>query len=421
MFIFAFIFIILFVSPLTSPQLPTRIFGSWPLYVWIEDTFRGGKDDIYYTPMSERKQRSRCHGRNNSLPDLAGDWDYSFTHYGSLYNNSVDYCRGMVVPISLNPRWEISNFTIAVGISGDLDSKTQAEGGTSTDDDITNYDNWEYGYFRGYWDDGWNEQVNVYMQAGHDVPDISNMSWTGTPEMDSMTHIGGCGGCPAIKEEWNGRWQNMQGNCSQRTGNVHGGWRGWSNYQAVEGRCQAECDGGPYFETCVPQIRGVQDNWGSWKLNRPLNQKNTKNNIGWPFFWQPWVGQHGGNPSPNNFSVVVLSDRAVNIRSCQTGLVAQIKVGVDYVCDGTLSECSASEYDFDGSVTDGGTGECVYDDGYVNAYPYGVVFLIIFATLDGLFVLSCCCCIGAACGMCCTKTPEDDSGEFQTKKKGSWF
>ena len=58
---------------------------------------------------------------------------------------------------------------------------------------------------------------------------------------------------------------------------------------------------------------------------------------------------------------------------------------------------------------------------YTWGYNKRIVEIVVFAVLDGLAVLSflMCCCAG--CGMCCTKTPEDDGDDgINSKKKSKW-
>ena len=173
----------------------------YPIYEWICDTFLGGPFKIVDGAMSEWRVRSRCHGRNNSLEELSAPLDYSFTHRGYLQDNASNFCPGIELPYLLNPLWDITNLTLAVGVSGDFDSKSGALG-----PDI----DWNAHK------DIWNEQAKVYVKQGDTVPPLEHWSfkwdWSNFDDdkdddysfgdNDFGNQIGSCGGCPHDKGEW---------------------------------------------------------------------------------------------------------------------------------------------------------------------------------------------------------------------------
>jgi energy-coupling factor transporter ATP-binding protein EcfA2 len=399
------------------------IFGSYSIADVLAPMFLNEKRQ-YYLPKSELTKRSRCLGSENSLPELDRTFEYSFTKYGSLQDNQTDFCRGLAVPIALNPNWHITNFSISVGISGDFDSKSSASLTSEwVDDDSVPPNDWNWdddpgkGYWRSYREDIWNEQVQVFLQNGFDLAPMSNWSYTKWWQQGGNDkfglNLGSCGGCPHDKTEWG--WYDDWTSSEDRArymANCSGKLNSWNTYTPIEGRCQAECDS-PFFATCIPQVsahRNVNDYWSSFRDNGGRNMGN--------------IFQSSG---ANNFTVLALLDSGVSIRSCDTGVALQIKVGVNYECDNsTGANCAASgQFDVDNQITQGSTVDfCAFYDGWDGKeyFGSGKLFAGVFFTLDGLFAISLLCCICACCGMCCTKTPEDDSNAgLQPKKKGRWF
>jgi hypothetical protein len=100
---------------------------------------------------------------------------------------------------------------------------------------------------------------------------------------------------------------------------------------------------------------------------------------------------------------------------------------VNYDCENSTEvNCAASgQFDAGNLITIGSTGTyCAYFDGgdTMEYFGFDRLFGAVFFSLDGFFVISLLCCICACCGMCCTKTLEDDNNEgIQPKKKGRWF
>jgi len=401
------------------------IFGSYAIADLLAPLFLTERKQSYL-PKSELTKRSRCVGSNNSLPELNRTFDYSFTKYGYLRDNETDFCRGLAVPVELNPNWRITNFSISVGISGDFDSKSGASTTSEWfDDDSVPPNYWSSspslgaGYWRSYEEDIWNEQVQIFLKEGFEVAPMSNWSYTQWYQQGGYEgfglNLGSCGGCPLDKTEYG--WYNEWTSAEDRAGymaNCSGRIHPTNSFTPVEGRCQAECDS-PFYATCVPQVsayfREDHQYWSSFQNGNGQQIGNVFHSRG-----------------ANNFTVLALLDSGVNIRSCESGLSLEIKVGVNYDCDNsTAVNCAASgQFDAGNLVTVGTTDDayCAYFDGGNEWEYFGFdrLFGAVFFSLDGLFVISLLCCICACCGMCCTKTPEDDNNEgIQPKKKGRWF
>lgn len=115
------------------------MFGFDNISKWIHRVVEKEKSVVYNTPRSENIRKPRCQGQNNSLATSTHQYQEYFTHY-AVFNNSLDMdvCNGMQVPFTLNPNWRVTNFSISVGVSGDLDGKN---GGSP------------YGDFEWWWDD----------------------------------------------------------------------------------------------------------------------------------------------------------------------------------------------------------------------------------------------------------------------------
>jgi hypothetical protein len=397
------------------------IFGSYSITDVLAPLLLNDKEQ-FYLPKSELEKRSRCLGSESSLPELDRSFDYSFTKYASLQDNETDYCRGLAVPVALNPNWHITNISLSVGVSGDLDSKSGSSLASEFfDDDSVPPNPWNNdeskgkGYERGYQEDIWNEQMQIFLQDGFDLAPMSNWSynqwWERGGHEKFGLNIGSCGGCPLDKTEsgWFNQWTSAEdrekymANCSGRLDWGH-------SFTPVEGRCQAECDV-PFFATCIPQIFAQRNKYDHWSNFQDAQGRNIGN-----------VFQSNG---ANNFTVLALLDAGVNIRSCNTGLALEIKIGVNYDCDNSTgrncAEGGGVGVFLDPNVTFGSTGQyCAFYDGWSGEeyFGWGKLFAGVFFTLDGLFTLSCMCCFCACCGMCCTRTPEDDSdASVQPKKK----
>ena len=152
----------------------------------------------------------------------------------------------------------------------------------------------------------------------------------------------------------------------------------------------------------MPEVTATRNQWGYWSSSKKK------------------VFLFRENFPANNFTVSILLDEGVNIRSCVTGFVAEVKVAVAYTCNGTEAECAVTT-DYDGGVARGVTSSCTNDDGYHYGYNKTVLLIVVWSTLLGLFQCSIIWCICACCGMCCTRTPEDDNDEDKSKKKGKCF
>jgi len=263
------------------------VFGSYAIADLLAPLFLTERKQSYL-PKSELTKRSRCLGSNNSLPELDHIYDYSFTKYGYLRDNETDFCRGLAVPVALNPNWRITNFSISVGISGDFDSKSSASSTEEWfDDDSVPPNYWSEsnspgtGYWRSYQEDIWNEQVQIFLKEGFEVAPMSNWSYTQWYQQGGYEgfglNLGSCGGCPLDKTE--GGWYREWTSAEDRAGymaNCLGRFNPTSSFTPVEGRCQAECDS-PFYATCVPQVSAYKQGNNYWSNFRHGNGKEIGN------------------------------------------------------------------------------------------------------------------------------------------------
>jgi hypothetical protein len=263
------------------------VFGSYAIADLLAPLFLTERKQSYL-PKSELTKRSRCLGSNNSLPELDHIYDYSFKKYGYLRDNETDFCRGLAVPVALNPNWRITNFSISVGISGDFDSKSSASSTEEWfDDDSVPPNYWSEsnspgtGYWRSYQEDIWNEQVQIFLKEGFEVAPMSNWSYTQWYQQGGYEgfglNLGSCGGCPLDKTE--GGWYREWTSAEDRAGymaNCLGRFNPTSSFTPVEGRCQAECDS-PFYATCVPQVSAYKQGNNYWSNFRHGNGKEIGN------------------------------------------------------------------------------------------------------------------------------------------------
>ena len=82
----------------------------------------------------------------------------------------------------------------------------------------------------------------------------------------------------------------------------------------LQGRCTMDCDNNPTYETCVEDMQLVQD--------------ETK------FYWD------GRDEMPADISLLLMPGRGANIDSCDSGLMAQVVLTIQYTCDAATPQPS---------------------------------------------------------------------------------
>jgi len=393
----------------------TFIFTWQDLFNAITNIVDGGKTVIWQLPLSEKRHRPRCNGRNNTLPDLTGSYAESITHY-AVFNASdnIDVCKGVQVPFTLNPNWRLTNFTMSIGVSGDLDAKSGFVPyfGFDDDDDDDNGDTDD-----DIWDstDIWDETVKIYFKSGLSINSLENYNyddWYHNGE-DRGYFLGQCGGCPRRIGDWSwaGSYKtDMIKTCGDRNSS--------QGYTITEGRCQLDCNNNPYYETCLPSVSTYRNEFDSWEVFK----SSAKN---YPI---PYIFKH--KEDGNNFTISIEVNNGVNVESCKSGLRFKINIGLNYDCDGGIALCSSNSslgYDYSDTsgqtVTNTNSSQCYIKKRHKLAYDNIYVTISVFVFFELSIIILCCICVGAACGICCTKTPEDDSNDTLTsKKKGkNWF
>jgi hypothetical protein len=320
------------------------IFLSGPIWFQLSKHFYG-KNRVHYIPKRDRDQTAICTNKENTIvqmPELSGTFDFTLTHVAKLEAEDKDYCNGMVVPFMLNPLWDIYNFSIRVGVSGDLDSRSRvSQSSIATSAYQTNFANLGSPHI-------WNEQVRILFKEGHHKMHYNDMKYT-TSSTDSFNQddlfgstLGQCGGCP------NDRYYN--GDTCSSSGRVNYG------YNAIHGRCQADC-ATPLFESCTDQFFGHRDKYNAFRSFKDVTDQTSQNNA----YLLNW------NENPNNFTITAIFDKGVNIRSCESGFQVAVQIGVSYNCSAGLgsADCAPLAEYIDGSSS---SDLCAYDKVRVGSF-----------------------------------------------------
>mmetsp|Transcript_2229 Transcript_2229/g.4930 ORF Transcript_2229/g.4930 Transcript_2229/m.4930 type:complete len:684 (-) Transcript_2229:59-2110(-) len=360
-----------------------------------------------------------------------------------LPDGDVDRCQTMAIDFELNPNWRVYDVILNAGVSGDLDgasnnpfAKAGDEGvrffyanrtglnmgpertrwrdndrGSSGSDDYLNLDiddDWLYDKQLGPKSNTWVTYRWVYSWYEH---------WKGW-EPKRGRYVAGCGSW----NHWWGSFSTMMNRYRYFFGvddddyqrdfidddeYSEWGWAERNNVTRRGGQCQQDC-GTPYFDQCAKGERLVTDEVDLL-----------------------------GQTAPNSFTVLVDLDRAVNIRSCASGFIAEIMVSVRYRCDRDNaydpdqpfnSEYGCAELEPASTITysNNTSGQCVKDPDFALA-TQDLTRLIAFYLL---MAFPACCilgCLVGCCGYCVTRRPEDNDGDGEgggglcfggSKKKG---